>query len=125
MDQIQHTFNVHQSLRHEVPDGQQRRNMLRDLWRAIADHEDALCLALNQDLGKPREEVLLQEMYPVKAEIAHARRHLKGWMADRPTSTPLAMLGTASFVRPQPKGQVLIIAPWNFPVVLTLSLIHI
>ena len=120
MDQIQHTFNAHQSLRHEVPDGQQRRNMLRDLWRAIADHEDALCLALNQDLGKPREEVLLQEMYPVKAEIGHARRHLKGWMADRPTSTPLAMLGTASFVRPQPKGQVLIIAPWNFPVVLTL-----
>ena len=77
-------------------------------------------VVLEADLGKPREEVHLQEIYPLKAEIQLARRHLRGWMAPRPVDTGLAMLGTRSFVQANPKGHMLIISPWNFPVILTL-----
>ena len=97
-----------------------RRAMLKALWESVCSHEDSLIQALSTDLGKPREEVHLQEIYPLKAEIKHARRHLRGWMAPRPSSTPLAMLGTTSYVQPEPKGHLLIISPWNFPVILTL-----
>ena len=41
-------------------------------------------------------------------------------MAPRPVDTGLAMIGTRSFVQANPKGHVLIISPWNFPVILTM-----
>lgn len=103
-----------------IPTASERRDQLQDLWNAVLAHEGALIEALEADLGKPREEVHLQEIYPLKAEIQLARRHLRGWMAPRPVDTGLAMLGTRSFVQANPKGHMLIISPWNFPVILTL-----
>ena len=103
-----------------IPTASERRDQLQDLWNAVLAHEGALIEALEADLGKPREEVHLQEIYPLKAEIQIARRHLRGWMAPRPVDTGLAMLGTRSFVQANPKGHMLIISPWNFPVILTL-----
>jgi len=98
----------------------QRRQHLRALWKAVQAHESDILQALWEDLGKPEEEVRLHEIYPVKSEIAYALRHGRGWMAPSPTPTPLAMLGTRSYVHVEPKGQVLIISPWNFPIILTL-----
>ena len=86
----------------------------------MLEHEEDIIEALAKDLGKPREEVHLHEMFPVKKEIQYARRHLRGWMAPRRSSTPISMVGTRSYVQHDPKGQVLVIAPWNFPVTLTL-----
>ena len=120
MEHILAAFDLQRNAGRHVPSASERRDMLRDLWNAVLSHESELIQALNIDLGKPREEVHLQEIFPVKAEITYARKHLRGWMAPKPTSTPLAMLGTQSYVQPEPKGQVLIIAPWNFPVILTL-----
>lgn len=120
MEHLQATFDRQRNAPRDLPTASERRTMLRSLWTAVLNHETALVEALAADLGKPREEVHLQEMFPVKAEIAYARKHLRGWMAPKPTSTPLAMLGTASYVQPEPKGHVLIISPWNFPVILTL-----
>jgi aldehyde dehydrogenase (NAD+) len=45
---------------------------------------------------------------------------LRDWMAGVDKPTPLSLLGHHSGVLPQPKGVVLIIAPWNFPVNLNL-----
>src|SRR5947207_12303642 len=42
-------------------------------------------------------------------------------MKPRRVSTPLALLGSRSRVVYEPKGVVLIISPWNFPVNLTLG----
>ena len=86
----------------------------------MLEYEEDIIEALAKDLGKPREEVHLHEMFPVKKEIQYARRHLRGWMAPRRSSTPISMVGTRSYVQHDPKGQVLVIAPWNFPVTLTL-----
>jgi len=120
MEHLQSAFDRQRNALGDVPTASERRLMLKSLWNAVLNHEDKLVAALAADLGKPREEVHLQEMFPVKAEIAHARKHLRGWMAPKSTSTPLAMLGTESYVQPEPKGQVLVISPWNFPVILTL-----
>lgn len=103
-----------------TPSATERRTWLSDLWASVLVHESELIQALHNDLGKPREEVHLQEIFPLKAEIKHARRHVRGWMAPKPAHTSLAMLGTRAYVHPEPKGHVLIISPWNFPVILTL-----
>ncbi|MGB1480862.1 MAG: aldehyde dehydrogenase family protein [Flavobacteriales bacterium] len=120
MDHLLNAFETQRTSLRQVSTASERRTMLGRLWESVLAHESELVRALAADLGKPREEVHLQEIYPVKAEIAHARKHLRGWMAPKPTPTPLAMLGTRSLVQPEPKGQLLIISPWNFPVILTL-----
>lgn len=119
MEHLQHAFDLQrQDLL--VPTADQRRAWLSQLWNAIDAHQEALVEALHRDLGKPREEVLLHEVFPVKNEIRFARKHLRGWMSPQRTPTPLTMVGTKSFIQHQPKGQVLVIAPWNFPMMLTL-----
>jgi len=120
MEHLLTAFETQRNALRNVLTASERRDMLGRLWNSVLAHESELVRALAADLGKPREEVHLQEIYPVKAEIAHARKHLRGWMAPKPTPTPLAMLGTRSLVQPEPKGQLLIISPWNFPVILTL-----
>jgi aldehyde dehydrogenase (NAD+) len=119
MEHLLHAFDLQrQDLL--VPTADQRRAWLNQLWSAIEDQQEGLVEALHKDLGKPREEVLLHEVFPVKNEIRFARRHLRGWMSPLRTPTPLTMVGTKSFIQHQPKGQVLVIAPWNFPMMLAL-----
>jgi aldehyde dehydrogenase (NAD+) len=94
---------------------------LRRVERAILAHRDEILAALWEDYRKPPEEVDLSEIYPVVSEARHAIRHLRRWMRPRRVSTPLALFGTASEVVYEPKGVVLILAPWNFPFNLTLG----
>ena len=111
MEHIQHIFDQQRTAAITHLTATERRAMLDALWQSVLNHEAELIRALKADMGKPREEVHLQEIYPLKAEIMHARKHLRGWMAPKPTSTSLAMFGTASHVLPEPKGQVLMISP--------------
>ena len=98
-----------------------RIEKLGRLLNAVETRADGLKQALFEDLRKPEAEVLLTEIYPVIAEIKHARRHLKRWLRPRSVPAPLALLGSRSEIRYAPKGVVLVISPWNFPFQLALS----
>ena len=55
-------------------------------------------------------------------EVRHAQKHLCAWA--RPTAVPhaaFAVPGAKSFILHRPKGCVLIMSPWNYPVLLTLA----
>src|SRR6185437_13408872 len=57
----------------------------------------------------------------VLGEIRHATRHLKKWMAPQRISTALQFMPARNRLIPQPLGVVGIIAPWNYPLQLTLA----
>ncbi len=61
----------------------------------------------------------LSEIYPVTSELKHAKRKLGSWLGGNSRPTPIALLGATSRIKYEPKGVVLIISPWNFPVNLT------
>ncbi len=42
-------------------------------------------------------------------------------MKNKKVTTPLALIGSKSWIKYEPKGVCLIISPWNFPVSLTIS----
>jgi len=88
---------------------------LRRLRTAILETREELYEALWTDLHKPAAEAELTELQPVLNEIGHTIRHLKSWMKPRRVRTPLTMFGTRGEIRCEPKGVVLVIAPWNFP----------
>ncbi|HEX7707229.1 MAG TPA: aldehyde dehydrogenase family protein [Thermoanaerobaculia bacterium] len=99
----------------------QRIEKLRRLEAVLLRRQDEVRAAMWQDNRRPAAEVDLAEIYPVASEARHAARHLRSWMRPRRVRTNLALSGSSSSIVHEPKGMVLIIAPWNFPFNLTLG----
>ncbi|KFE36944.1 aldehyde dehydrogenase family protein [Thioclava atlantica] len=110
--------NARRRLRFGLP---ARREALRALSEAIRNNEDEILAALSADFAKPEAEIRLTEILPVQAEIAHALRNLKRWMRPRRARPTRATLGMRARIISEPKGTALIIAPWNYPVALSLG----
>lgn len=101
-------------------DARERIEKLRRLQQAVLDRRAAFADALMADFQKHPAEVEMTEILPVTSEIKHICAHLGEWMAPRKVPTPVSLVGTRSEIRVEPKGQALIISPWNFPVNLSL-----
>ncbi len=99
-----------------------RKNKLKSLLNALENtFRQELRDAMMADFKKPQADVDLSEIFPVTSEIKHTIAHLGKWTAKQPADTPLAFFGSTSYIKYEPKGVCLIIAPWNFPVNLLLS----
>ena len=94
---------------------------LKALKRAILSNEDELGRALKEDLGKSRAEAFMCEIGLAISEINWLIKHLRGLMRKKYVFTPLAQFAATSFRSPSPYGNVLIISPWNYPLLLTLE----
>jgi aldehyde dehydrogenase (NAD+) len=97
----------------------ERIRKLKALQRNVLTHKQEIRDALYNDFKKNPSEVDLTEIYPVTGAIKFAVANLRKWMRDERVGTPLALLGTSSWIHKEAKGVVLIISPWNFPVNLT------
>lgn len=96
----------------------QRIERIRRIQEWVNTHELLIQQAMYNDFRKPSAEVTLGELMALRAEIKHTIRHLKGWMKPQRLPTSLSLIGTRSQLIHEPKGNVLIIAPWNYPFVL-------
>jgi len=99
----------------------ERRARLQRLLDALLAARSQAHAALAADFGKAPEEVDLAELYPLAAELRLAIRQLERWMRPRPVATPLAFLGSRAWIRPEPRGVVLVLSPWNYPLYLSLG----
>jgi aldehyde dehydrogenase (NAD+) len=103
------------------PSRRERAAQLDGLHKAIVRHREALYVAMGRDFGKAPAEVELSEINLTLGELKFARKHLGRWMRPKSVATPLPLFGAKSQVRYEPKGVVLILAPWNYPVYLTMG----
>ncbi len=71
--------------------------------------------AFQQDYRKPASEVEGTEFMPVLDEIRHAIGSLKKWAQPKRVWPTMTTALTQSWIEYQPRGRVLIVAPWNFP----------
>ena len=114
---IQRTFSALQA---RVPaqrmlSAQERIARLDALYAEIWRRRDDLKRAMWNDFRKPAEEVDLTEIFVVKSEIKTVKQGIRQWMKPKRVPGGLALVGSASWVRPEAKGVVLIISPWNYP----------
>lgn len=98
-----------------------RLKQLESLKEAMIRHEADLAAALKEDLGKSRMESYMCEIGLTLSELTWMQKHLRSLMRSKHVSTPAAQFAAKSFRSPSPYGTVLIMSPWNYPVLLTLD----
>jgi len=97
----------------------QRIAKLKKFHKAVLKYRPAIKEAMFNDFKKHPSEVDLTEIYPVTSEIKHTISNLYQWMDKQKVATPIALMGSSSYIHHEAKGVVLIISPWNFPINLT------
>jgi coniferyl-aldehyde dehydrogenase len=104
------------------PTLEQRLDRLARLRALIKDNEKRFEQAISADFGhRCAIETLIAETLSLLGDIKHTSKHLKGWMAPRKVATQLQFLPGKNRLLPQPLGVVGVIAPWNYPLQLTIA----
>src|SRR5437763_3108582 len=105
-----------------APTLNERLDRLARLRAVISDNEARFEQAISADFGhRCATETAIAESLLVLGEIKHSIKHLKRWMAPRRIPTALQFMPAKNRLIPQPLGVVGIIAPWNYPLQLTLA----
>jgi len=92
-----------------------RYAQLVKLKQAIEKFEPRILEALKKDLNKSEFEAYTTEVGFTLMSIKKALKNLKKWMKIKQVSGELFLFMTKSFVMPEPKGNVLLIGPYNYP----------
>ena len=106
---------------HATFDVDARRRALVRLRDAVRAHEGDIAHALKTDLGKSHDEAYMCEIGTSLSEIRHQIAHVARW--SRPRLRPCDLANAVSVCKTQavPYGVTLIMAPWNYPFLLTLE----
>ena len=97
-----------------------RIEKLKRLESAILAYEKRISEALHRDLHRSETEGYITEIGLALNEISYAIKHLSSWAKPKKVRKPLIFPFSKSLVIHEPYGVVLIIAPWNYPLHLTM-----
>lgn len=108
--------------REPMPSHAERIARLDALATMIRSNQQDFIDAISADFGhRAAYETRLLEWMPLLDEIAHIRRHLRGWMKPRRVGANWTFWPSIAALHPQPLGVVGVIGAWNYPLELTLS----
>ena len=108
--------------RHPHPTAEERIERLARLRRVIIKYQDEFTSAISQDYGNRSEgETKIGEIMTTLEHITYYSKNLERWM--RPSKRHISPLHMPAkgWVEYQPLGVVVIISPWNYPLLLAMS----
>ncbi|GAA93411.1 uncharacterized protein L969DRAFT_19014 [Mixia osmundae IAM 14324] len=98
-----------------------RINQIKQLGLMVQDNEAAFQAALYADLGRPALESFSCEIFVIKNDIAEMIHKLPKWAKPVKADTDLIWSAAGPKVYREPKGTVLILGTWNYPITLLLA----
>lgn len=102
-------------------DVKHRLRHLKALHAAISANLDIIHEGLRKDLGKSESESYMCETGLALSELSYMIKHAKKFAKPKRVTTPLAQFKSKSYRLPSPYGNVLVMNPWNYPVLLSLD----
>ncbi|WP_353192767.1 coniferyl aldehyde dehydrogenase [Pandoraea pnomenusa] len=99
-----------------------RKRHLQALQAMLHKYREPFAQAIDADFnGRCAEETDLLELFPSHGNLKHALAHTRGWMRGEHGWANLWLLPGRRAIVPQPLGVVGVIAPWNYPVLLSVG----
>ncbi|KAK7051314.1 Hexadecenal dehydrogenase [Paramarasmius palmivorus] len=100
-----------------------RQQQLLQVARMLQENHKAFADAIQQDLGRPYLESYMNEVNAIIERSLISVKQLPDWAKDEDKSNdvPEWQKDWKPRIHRTPKGVVLIIAPWNYPVILSLQ----
>ncbi|PHS20444.1 MAG: coniferyl-aldehyde dehydrogenase [Kangiella sp.] len=104
------------------PSEKLRITQLKALKEALLKHKDKLIKAISADFGhRSEDETQLADIMPTILSIGYHIKHLRNWMKPEKRKVSALFQPASSQIMFQPLGVIGIMAPWNYPVFLTLG----
>jgi len=97
-----------------------RKETLKKLLHNIQKSEDLIVKALYDDFKKPEFEAVLTETNYVISELKDTIKNIKKWAKPKRVFPSLLNFPSTDYIYKEPYGNVLVIAPWNYPFQLAL-----
>lgn len=122
-EQLEKIFEVQKLNRWEFAQTSaiERIQKLKKLRCALIERKEEFYEAIWKDFHKSKFEAWATEIFPTIEEIDCAISNLKKWMKGKRGSWVFFLPTTCSRTKFEPKGQVLVMAPWNYPLHLFIS----
>jgi aldehyde dehydrogenase (NAD+) len=98
-----------------------RLEALKVLSECIIRFKKEILEALHTDLNKSSIEGEMTEIGVLQEEIRYVSKHIRKWSKPVKARTPLALFPAKSYRIAEPYGVVLIMSPWNYPLLLSLE----
>lgn len=98
-----------------------RIEQLKALKNMVKQNEKKIFTALKKDLNKSQHEAFTTEIGFIYIEIDFVIKNLEKWMKEEKVDAPITHKGTKNYIRKEPYGVSLIIAPWNYPFQLAIA----
>jgi aldehyde dehydrogenase (NAD+) len=117
LEEIFRIFATQQKNKQHVKDStaKERKAKLKKLIDTTLEYRTKIEEAAFADLHKPPVETGYAEIYNVIAECKYAIAHIDDWMAPHEVDTPMLYVGSISKIVYEPKGNALLLTPWNYP----------
>ncbi|KAM6115385.1 aldehyde dehydrogenase family 3 member B1-like [Pterocles gutturalis] len=93
---------------------------LEALGQFLEERKEDILEATARDMGKPPFEAEFSEILLSKNELHETLNNLSSWVKDEHVERNLVTRLDSAFVRKEPYGVVLVLAPWNYPIHLLL-----
>lgn len=98
-----------------------RTNQLLKLKAVLIKYEKEIYKSLYTDLKKSPEESWVTEIGLLLLEINYVIKNLTKWGSPQKVKTNFLNFPSSSFIMSEPMGVVMIISPWNYPLLLLIK----
>lgn len=100
---------------------QHRKHCLQQFQVLLDTHQQDMIDALQADFNKPAFETLVTEITMLQKELNYFKKHLKSWVQPKKVWPSILNFPSSERIAHQPFGVVLVISPWNYPLLLSLQ----
>ncbi|MEZ4797693.1 MAG: aldehyde dehydrogenase [Flavobacteriaceae bacterium] len=116
LQQQRNYFNTH-----ETKDVSYRITILKKLKQEIISREKDVYDALKKDFNKSAFESFMSEYGLVISALNLTIKNLKSWTKPKRVKPSMLTFPSTDYIYKEPYGTVLIIAPWNYPFLLSIE----
>lgn len=96
-----------------------RKHQLNQIILMLRENVEAIAQASAIDLRKPRQEIVIGEVGLIIRRAIQSVTQLDEWAADETVPLEDWQQNWSATLLKRPKGVVLVISPWNYPIVLS------